>query len=150
MPPVSSHSPDPNLKPLADLIEMMYDKGMSYTNVMFGIGYAGIIAFWVGTHEKLSTKLAIVSALLAVVSILFYVAYEILQMLINAKVMFATKTVLRKTGNPAIAWQTYESESAKASKIIIPAWCTAFGIALLTGLGAAGVLVVAFIQRLLK
>ena len=72
----------------------LYDKASAYTKLIIGLGYAGFFTAWASTRPYLSRREVLWSALCIVVSLVFFVAFEIFQMIVTA----TTFTTLRRIG----------------------------------------------------
>lgn len=152
MPPVQPASAEQDLilSRLMRIQESLYDKGLTYSQVILGLGYAGLLAVWVGTKEYLEPRFVVWSALLVTISVLAYVLFEVTQMIYLTSLGLAlNKSMSRSKGNYSHALDEYARSEQRMKGVLLLVWAVVLAIALPTGLGAAGVLVWAFVRRLL-
>ncbi len=118
---------------LAKVVASGYEKAASYSRVILGLGYAALLAIWSGTHQLMTERLAISSALLTVVSILAYIFFEISQMLFFTWVSYRFSRVAADKGL-RVALTENEKTLMKWQPRIYIAWFVALLFALPTGL----------------
>jgi len=133
-----------------ELLAHAYDRGMAYTNLILGAGYAGFFATWTFTRDRLTDRQTLWSALLVSLSLISFVLFEVY------KTFFVSRTLLalsRAVQNPTevvrrlAEWQQIvEASQIRFGRI----WAYTFPFTLFTGLAGIGILVYAFICALLK
>jgi len=138
------------------LLTMSYDKAAAYTTVIVFGGYAGFFAIWQLSKDYLSKGQALWAALLILISLLAFVLFEVLKMVLVTKSVFARASVLRDPGvrsDPQRLLKALneleESHHAGVGGFLI-AWATTVFIAVAGALAGAGVLGYAFISGLAK
>ena len=57
---------------LAKVVASSYERASSYSRVILGLGYVALLTIWSGTRQLMTERLAVIAALLIVVSILAY------------------------------------------------------------------------------
>jgi hypothetical protein len=138
------------------LITVSYDKAASYTTVIIFGGYAGFFAIWQLSKEYLSRGQSLWSALLILISLLAFVLFEVLKMVLVSRSIFSRMATLRRPevqSDPARLLQALreldqtQHESLRGFMI---AWATTVAIALGGALVGAGILGYAFITGLAK
>lgn len=76
------------------ILGALYDKAISYTNLIIVAGYASFFAMWSFTKEYLSPRQALWAALLMSISIVTFVFFEIIKMTVTSRSLLArTKAV---------------------------------------------------------
>jgi hypothetical protein len=78
------------------LITVSYDRAASYTTVIIFGGYAGFFAICHLSKEYLSKDQTLWSALLIMISLLSFVLFEVLKMILVTRSVFAKVAVLRR------------------------------------------------------
>lgn len=79
------------------LLSVSYDKAASYTTVIVFGGYAGFFAIWQLSKDYLSKEQALWSALLIMISLLSFVLFEVVKMVMVSRSIFAKVAVIAKT-----------------------------------------------------
>ena len=140
---------DSDADKLAKVITTGYEKAHSYSRVLVGLGYAALLTVWSGTRQVMSQRRMLASALLALVSILAYIFFEIFQMVFNA---WTAWRFSRNAAAKGLQFALFEHEKTALQwqPRIYMAWLVALLIALPTGLSSAGVLLYSFVCRLLQ
>ncbi len=130
------------------ILSHIYQKAISYTNLIVLAGYAGIFGIWQHTREILSRETTIWVALLTSCSLLIFVGYEVWKMIAEAIFIKRINKIIEE--NVALqerlaVWQQVFSEYArKQSKI----WIFFLAPTLLFGFSAAFILIFQFIKNL--
>ncbi len=130
------------------LLTASYDKASSYSQVVLGIGYVSIFAAWGFTKEFLTRGEVLWSALLACISIVFFVLFDVITMFMASKAILGLSSALK---NPETFLQTLESHKKKEekwSRSYAVAWIVCWPISFSTGIASAGVLLWAFVVHL--
>src|ERR1700681_1011306 len=70
------------LEKAGEHVTSTFERMQSYSRVIIGLAYAGLLAIWSATKQVLPERLLVWSGLLIVLSILAYVVFEIVQMLL--------------------------------------------------------------------
>jgi hypothetical protein len=78
------------------LMTVLFDKATAYTNLIILGAYAGFFGLWQITKEYLSKQQALWSALLMLISLLFFVLFEVVKMIVIQRNITAKATALRK------------------------------------------------------
>lgn len=138
------------------LLTVSYDKAASYTTVIIFGGYAGIFALWQLSKEFLSKEQALWSALLVLVSLLAFVLFEVIKMILVARTVFKKLSVLRALGvqgDPhrllSALSELEESQHAGLGGFFV-FWSITVAIALVGALAGAGILGYSFIVGLAR
>lgn len=134
---------------LKQLMDTIFDKGMTYSKVIIGIGYGGLIAVWSGTRQYLSPKHAMWAALLFVLSLTAYAMFEVVTMLYLVWLPFEFKKQVKGSGvNFLSALTAFDAAQEKVNRRLLKAWAVALALTIPTGFGAAAVLVWGFVRQL--
>jgi hypothetical protein len=124
---------------LAKIIETSHDKAISYSKVILGLGYAALFAVWAGTKNDLTQFQRILSALLAVTSLVSYIIYEISQMIAAGSRAYKFPQLLTQHSNNMAAalkeWGEIELRAARHGRIV---WIIKLYLTIPTGLGSCG------------
>src|ERR1700730_12876635 len=144
--PVRSQS---DLEKHDDLVRSMFERMQSYSRVIIGLAYAGLLAIWSATKQVLPERLLVWSGLLIVLSILTYVVFEIVQMFLYNWMSWRYADEVAKKGLAVALYENRRREKRiRASHLLL--WLITFVIAALAGCSATGILVYAFCRRLLR
>ena len=136
------------------LLTTSYDRAAVYTTVIIFGGYAGFFALWQLSQEYLSKEQALWSALLILVSMLSFILFEVLKMILVTKAVFSKAKALRDPSvrrDPTTLLRTLEEMEQAQSLGLGPfmvVWAITVAVALGGALGGAGVLGYAFIRGL--
>ncbi len=155
MPPVTSGS-GANIdtlsivKEVKELQSSLYDKASSYTKLVMALGYGGFFAAWSGTKPYLSPKLIVASALLMTISLVFFIAFEVVQAMVTS---YLSIQFVSNSNNPdgkiLETLQAHKSRQLKLTSILITVWKFVFPVSAITGLLGGGVLIYSFVASLL-
>ena len=127
----------------------IFEKMHSYSRVIIGLAYAGLLAIWSATKQVLPERLLVASGLLIVLSILAYVIFEVGQMIFYTWMWWRYGDTAGKRGL-AVALPEVEKRENRYRAPQILAWLIMFVIAAIAGFGATGILIYAFCRRLLR
>ena len=127
----------------------LYDRSTKYIQLVFGIGYAGFFGVWAGTRQQLHTWEVVLSASLVLVSLLAYLAYEILAMWSFSQMMLkASKVITDDRQQFYSAVETYVQQETVLMNRLVRLQYLVFWFTLITGFGGGLVLLAAFLRRL--
>jgi len=127
----------------------MFERMQSYSRVIIGLAYAGLLAIWSATKQVLPERLLVWSGLFIILSILAYVVFEVGQMIFYTWMSWKYSDDTQKRGLPVALSEFEKREKGyRASQFLV--WLITLMIAALTGFGAAGILIYAFCRRLLR
>jgi hypothetical protein len=138
------------------LTTVSYDKAAAYTTVIIFGGYAGFFAIWQLSKEYLSKGQTLWSSLLILISLLSFVLFEVLKMILVTRSVFAKVAVLRRPevqADPQRLLQELKAlEESQHSGLrgFMVAWAVTVAISLGGALAGAGILGYAFIAGLAK
>jgi hypothetical protein len=131
-----------------------YDYATVYTAVIIFGGYAGFFAIWQLTKDYLSKDQALWSALCVMVSLLFFVLFEVFKMVFVTTQVLRQKRILetpRVRNDPHLllaALQGLEKAQRPSFRWLIVSWAIIVVIALVTALAGIAILGYAFISGL--
>jgi hypothetical protein len=138
------------------LITVAYDKAATYTTVIIFGGYAGFFALWQLTKDYLSKPQALWSALLILVSIVSFISFEVIKMVLITR---STLTRARALKSPEVrsdpnkllqALQDLEAIQSSRTGGFMAFWAFTVAVCVIGALGGAGTLAYAFITGLQK
>lgn len=139
------------LEQLGKFYQQIYDKAANYTRVILSIGYVGFFAALSATKDQLNNRQAITSALLITLSLVFYVLFEVFQMLYQARwMMQLRKLVMAKPSQLTEALEEYNKKERRGATTLVRVWAVALVLTVVPGFSAAAILVYAFFLRTLS
>ncbi len=126
-----------------------YSHAGNYANAIVGAGYASFFAIWALTKDRIPNRAMALAGILIVVSILFFIAFEIIKM-IYAKVDLEKQAkALSQPDQYRELLAAHKTVQARLALQLRIHWTICFSVSLLTGLGAAGIVLWVFIKQLL-
>ena len=138
------------------LVTIAYDKAATYTTVIIFGGYAGFFALWQLTKDFLSKPQALWSALLILISLLSFILFEVVKMILVTKTTLNRIAVLKspeiKSDPNKLLQALRDLETVQSSRTggFIVLWSVVVAICTVGALGGAGILIYAFITGLTK
>jgi hypothetical protein len=147
-PPLPSLSTQADLEKAAQIITSNFERMQSYSKVIIGLGYGALLAIWSGTKQVLPERLLVTSGLLIVLSMLAYILFEVGQMIVYSWMSFRWSHSVNTKGLP-MALADARKREEKVHAPLVRVWLITLVIAVLTGFGAAGILIYSFCRRLL-
>ena len=130
------------------IVSHMYQKAISYTNLIILAGYAGIFGIWQLMREVLGKPIMIWIALLISCSLIIFVGYEVYKMIAEAIFIKRLNKVIEENVTPqeriAVWLQVFNEYSRKQSKT----WVFFLVPTVLFGFSAAFILIYQFIKNL--
>jgi hypothetical protein len=148
-PPFSPPSQSDLIERASKVVTSSYERMQSYSRVIIGLAYAGLLAVWSATKQVLPERLLVASGLLVIISILAYVVFEVGQMLFFTWMAWRYADAITKKG-VALALSEVERREERTRAPLLLSWLIMFVIAAIAGFGAAGILIYAFCRRLLR
>lgn len=136
------------------LLTTSYDKAAAYTTVIIFGGYAGFFTLWQLSKEHLSKEQALWSALLILISMLAFVLFEVIKMILVTRSVIRQARTLRDPAvrrDPVTLLKALEGmEQAHSSGLgpFLVVWAITVAVALGGALAGAAVLGYAFISGL--
>lgn len=132
------------------LVTASFDKAQAYSQVVLGIGYVSIFAAWGFTKEYLTRGEVLWSALLACVSIVFFVLFDVFTMFISSRTVLQLNKAVEKPERFQEILNQYKETNIKWSRRYVIAWCFCWPASFGTGISSAGILIWAFVTHLLS
>lgn len=139
----------------AVLLEMQtaaFGHARTYTTVVIFGGYAGLFAIWNFVRDDISARTSHLVGLLIGISLLTFVSFEIFGMIIRSIEFFKVRNMLVKELPPAKFLAERERLTKESNflvqKVVIPVWVIALVISVVTGIGAAIILLFTFSNAL--
>ena len=138
------------------VITVSYDRAASYTTIVIFGGYAGVFGIWQLSKEYLGKDQVLWSALLLLISLLSFVLFEVIKMVLVTRQVLSRAAVLQQPhvkSNPQLLLQALtalnEAQHLTLRGFMV-AWATIVVVAVGGALGGAGILGYAFIAGLAK
>ena len=138
------------------LVTVTYDKAAAYTTIIIFGGYAGFFALWQLTKDFLSKPQALWAALLILVSLIAFVLFEVVKMILVTR---ATLSKVKVLNTPEVrsdpqrllsALRDLEAIQSSRTGGFIVLWSITVAVCVIGALGGAGILGFAFISGLAK
>jgi hypothetical protein len=131
--------------------QQMYDKASAYIRIIIGLAYAGFFTVWAGTNRYMGRSAVLWSALLMSLSVMAYVAFEVVQMLfLSLAALKFSKAAQVNPLNLQASMETFRQWEIKSHRRLVGFWFMAIVLSVVPGFAAACVLVVSFVHRLLR
>ena len=131
-----------------EIVLTAYEQARSYSNIIMMGGYAGLFAIWGFTKAELVQWQVVSVGLLALISLLFFVLFEIYASWLRSTQTFSLLKQLTQAEQMNRFPEDYGKQEQARAANLAKVWPFFFFGALISGLGAAGVLVFAFVQKL--
>ncbi|WP_208855893.1 hypothetical protein [Pseudomonas lutea] len=128
---------------LMQMNEKQMTQATAYTNLILVAGYAGYFAFWSTLVTKLPSWIYALSGLLAIVSLLCFIAWELVKMIWGNTYLNRTNKMITKTVRGPEALRLIEAASSLHSVSINKVWMW-FLVPTITCGMSAGVLLVGY------
>ena len=138
------------------ILSATFDKSVAYTNLIVLAAYAGFFGLWQLTKEFVTKEVAFLSALLMLVSVAAFVAFEVVKMVyINHNMMEKAKALklpaVRQTPHAlARALQEIGEVNERVGVHLMRYWAVTLIVTIASGMAAASVLGYAFVSGLAR
>lgn len=141
---------DEFIKAQERLLTATFDQARAYSQVVLGIGYVSIFASWGFTKEYLTRGEVLWSALLACISLVFFVMFDVFT------TFMASRSILNLASaidNPTQYLQKVEEKKLRDMrwrKIYTRTWVVCWPVSFVSGIASAAILLKAFVTHLLS
>lgn len=129
-----------------------YGYAMTYTAIIIFGGYAALFTVWTHTKEYLNATTTMWVALLLGVSVLCFVMFEVFKMILTSIEFMKVRSLLVVDYPPAILLekraQLARQQNVTVQRIVVPIWIVVLIITIVSGFGAAFILLASFISFL--
>ncbi|QJQ21689.1 hypothetical protein HG549_17705 [Pseudomonas sp. SK] len=132
---------DRDLGTLMQLNEKLMTQASSYTNLIMVAGYAGLFGLWSTLVERLPQWLYALCGLLALLSLLFFVSWEIIKMVWGSLYIKRTNQMITTIARGANQIDMYQSAMSLYSVKVHKVWLWFFVPTVALGMGAGLLLV---------
>ncbi len=130
------------------MASVLYDKAAAYTNVVVVAGYVAFFTVWGNMKELLSAREMLLSALSVTCSLVVFVLWEIVSMIIHA---ITNLGLMRVVNAPAQEFeeklQAYQKAMERLHIRTIPVWYVILFLTVVPGLLGAAVLLRSFVRQ---
>jgi hypothetical protein len=136
------------------IVSALYDKGVAYTNLIIIAGYASFFALWSFTKDYLSQRQVLWSAIIMSVSIITFVFFEVIKMVVMSKSLLARSKAMSDPSaendpNKILAnLREYDLQAQKVTIRLGKFWNCVLLLTVLTALIAIAILFYAFVSSL--
>jgi len=138
------------------MLTVIFDKSTAYTNLLLIGAYAGFFGLWQLTKDYLSKPQALWSALLVIISLTFFVIFEVTKMVVIQRDISAKAKALSlpecRTNPQVLAQRMNEIAIAheRTGFHFMRFWVLTMVVTVGAGLAGAGVLVWSFVAGLVR
>lgn len=141
---------DKRVDTLIKVQSALFEKAQAYTRIIIGLGYAGFFGVWAGTRSHMPPSEMVWSALLVTLSLFFYVAYEVYQMIVLTVTDLEelSKLVEAPLGEFEHRHDEYKQKAERKNRDLMKVWYVALFLTVTPGLAGGVILVNAFIRFL--
>ena len=111
------------VKAVAEISTKMFDRSAAYANIILVAGYAGTFTIWSFTRAQLPPKAVVAIALALLISLAAFVIFEVIKMIITARVVMKQAGVLRSASDTAGILRAIKIiDEAQASTLVVFRW----------------------------
>lgn len=138
------------------VLSAVFDKSVAYANLMIVAAYAGFFGMWQLTKDLLEKKVVLWSALLMLISVTTFVAFEVIKMIyiqhnIRLKLDLMKRDEVRNSPLALTkAFQELAQVQERVGLYLMGAWKLMLLVAVFTGMSAAGLIGYGFVTGLAK
>ena len=126
-----------------------FEQSKSYSNIIIFGGYAGLFAVWNFTKSDLEKWQNLTVGLLAITSIIIFVIFELAGAWLRGNQVKNLMAQLEEAEKLEHFPEEYGKNERENAAKFLKVWPYFFFSSVLTGIGAAGVLIYSFIQNLI-
>jgi hypothetical protein len=137
---------------LIEITTKTYDKAAAFTNIIMVAGYAAAFTIWAYTRAQLPPRANIIVALALLVSVVTFVAFEVLKMVVSARIFMRTRKVLVASSTPTAFLRAVEEAKRSDERTLLrfmPIWRVVLTVCALAALVAFLLLLYNFVALLL-
>lgn len=137
-----------------NIIGALYDKAVTYTNLIAVAGYASFFGLWSLTKEHLNKEQILWAAVFISFSVVSFVFFEIVRMIITSfslmkqEASISDHTLVNDPNKLLASLQRYDLDNKRINNKFIKFWLVTLVISILTALVAIGIMFYAFISGL--
>ena len=131
-----------------ELLAHSFGHAQAYTSVVLLAGYAGFFAIWSFLKNDLSKVQTFSSGLLIALSLSSYIIWEVYQSFYRSRSLLGLATAIEHPENLEELLAEYRRLERDRVIWLGRVWIFVFGLTVLTGFSAAGILMWAFIETL--
>lgn len=138
------------------VMTVAYDKAATYTTIVIFGGYAGFFGIWQLTRDYLTKEQALWSAILILLSLLAFVLFEVIKLIVVSVGIIKQAAVLRDPtlkSDPERLLRALDEMQKSQTRVLWPVlvfWAVTVAVSLGGAIGGASVLVCAFVGSLVK
>ena len=141
---------DKDIAMMMQLAEKQMTQATSYTNLILVAGYAGYFAFWSTLVTKLPSWLYALSGLLALLSLLLFISWEVIKMTWGTVHLNRINKMILKTVRGPIVLKIIDAASSSHNDRIYRLWLWFLVPTITFGIGAGLLLLVYFAGEVWK
>jgi hypothetical protein len=132
-----------------EIILSSYEQAKSYSNIIMMGGYAGLFAIWSFTKSELERWQSMIVGLLAILSVLSFVLFEVYGVWLRSTQTFSLLRQLKEAENLGQFPSEYGKGEMKRTETMARVWPYLFFFTLGTGVVAGLILLWAFVSNLI-
>lgn len=137
---------------LIEVQSAAYGYATTYTTVVIFGAYAALFTVWSHSKEALSESETARVAMLMGISVIAFVGFEVLKMLVTSREFMRIRALLVNEHPPAVFLEKREalarSQNLFAQRVLLPIWVFTLLVTIITGFGAAFLLFGSFFSIL--
>lgn len=138
------------------IVTATYSHAAAYTNLVLLGGYAGFFGLWQLAKDHLSRPQVLWSALLILISLVFFIAFEVTKSTVQSVAILKKAKVLESAGaksNPEqalAALQAFDQAYQRSMSTFMRYWAFTVFICASTAIGGVSIMAYAFVSGILK
>ena len=132
-----------------ELVTSSYEQAKNYSNIIMLGGYAGLFAIWNFTKNDIEQWQSISVGLLAMISVLSFVLFEIYGIWLQATQTFNLISQLQEAEKLNKFPEDYGKQGVKRAERLAKIWPYFFFVTLSSGILAGGLLIWSFAKKLI-
>lgn len=143
---------DETIEIVVKVIAEAFDRSTAYANIIILAGYAGFFATWSFVKDYLTERSTIITALLMVLSVIVFVAWEMFKMILGAKDL---NRLSHLVPTPPLSPEQFFKRLNRIQNVLqirkvslVRYWYVVLTTTVLAGFGAGFILVYNFIAKL--
>lgn len=141
---------DDRVDVIVKIMSALYDKAAAYTNLIIVAGYIGFFTVWGNMKDTLSEGEMLLSAFCITFSLVFFVFWEVVKMIINSSVYRGLIEVINAPPNQFEEKLQEQQKSEQRLQIrLLRAWFVILILTVVPGVIGAGVLLWSFGRQLI-
>lgn len=131
-----------------ELLNKIFEQAQAYTNMILAAGYAGAFAIWALVKDELSSGQTLWSALLLSTSLISFVVWELLGMVVRSRSLIGIAKAVNDAENFQLRMAEHQKSESLWAARYARIWVATVSVSVLTAFAAMAILVLAFVTNL--